>query len=168
LTTFRSGTGAIRTKGNATCRWHCWPSAVQGPGDRLALLRRTQYAARGRAARCGHAAELNVLFGQWFAEHDLQEILQRFEQHGGTLAPIYSAQQIVEDAQVQARGFLRQVPDADFGSVRMADVVPRFRNDPGSVDSVGGAIGQDNDEVFGEWLGLTASDCGALRDKGVI
>lgn len=118
--------------------------------------------------RCGHAAELNVLFGQWFAEHDLHEILQRFEQHGGTLAPIYSAQQIVEDPQVRARGFLRQVPDADFGSVRMPDVVPRFRNDPGSVYSTGGAIGQDNDEVFGEWLGLTEADCRALRDKGVI
>ncbi|WP_439687537.1 Succinyl-CoA--L-malate CoA-transferase beta subunit [Cupriavidus oxalaticus] len=118
--------------------------------------------------RCGHADELNVLFGQWFAQHDLHEILRRFEQHGGTLAPIYSAQQIVEDPQMKARGFLREVPDADFGSVRMPDVVPRFRNDPGSVYSAGGAIGQDNDEVFGEWLGLTAADCGALRDKGVI
>jgi len=118
--------------------------------------------------RCGHADELNTLFAQWFAEHDLHDILERFERHGGTLAPVYSAQQIVEDPQVKARDFLRRVPDADFGSIRMADVVPRFRNDPGGVYSTGGAIGQDNDEVFGQWLGLDAQDRAALQNQKVI
>ena len=118
--------------------------------------------------RCRHADELNALFGKWFAEHDLQDVLERFERHGGTLAPIYSAQQIVEDPQVKARGFLSEVPDADFGSVRMAGVVPRFHHDPGSVYSPGGAIGQDNEEIFGRWMGLSAATQAELREKKVI
>ncbi len=118
--------------------------------------------------RCAHTAELNALFAGWFAEHDLADILERFERHEGTLAPIYSAQQIVEDPQVQARGFLRSVPDRDFGSVRLQDVVPRFRNDPGGVYSAGGDIGQDNDEVYGDWLGLSPADRDRLRERKVI
>jgi len=120
------------------------------------------------ARRCANAAELNALFKAWFAEHDQAEILERFARHHGTLAPIYSARQIVEDPQVVARGFLRTVPDADFGSVRLQDVVPRFRNDPGNVYRTGGAIGQDNDEVYGDWLGLSEAERGALREGSVI
>ena len=118
--------------------------------------------------RCTHAAALNALFGAWFAGQDLAVILERFERHQGTLAPVYSAAQIAEDPQVKARGFLKPVPDADFGSVRLQDVVPRFRNDPGAVYRTGGAIGQDNDEVYGEWLGLGAAERAALRGRGVI
>lgn len=118
--------------------------------------------------RCAHTRELNALFAQWFAGHELAEVLECFERHQGTLAPIYSARQIVDDPQVRARGFLRTVPDADFGTVRLQDAVPRFRNDPGSVYSTGGAIGQDNDEIYGEWLGLGREEREALGTAGVI
>ncbi|MBO9355749.1 CoA transferase [Bordetella petrii] len=120
------------------------------------------------AGRCQHTAELNALFADWFLRHDLAEILRRFEEHQGTLSPIYSAQQIVNDPQVKARGFLRTVPDEDFGTVRLQDVVPRFHHDPGSVYSTGGRIGQDNDTIYGEWLGLTPADRETLRAQGVI
>ena len=118
--------------------------------------------------RCEHTAELNSLFAAWFADHDLADILERFERHKGTLSPIYSAKQIVEDEQVKARGFLREVPDRDFGTVRLQDVVPRFRNHPGAVHSTGGDVGEHNDEVFGEWLGLSSHELAALREQGII
>lgn len=34
--------------------------------------------------------------------------------------------------------------------------------------SPGGDIGQDNDEIYGEWLGLTEADRAALRERWVI
>jgi len=134
--------------------------------DRADLIGDPRYASN--AARCSHTEALNQLFSDWFAQHDLTDILQRFEQHQGTLAPIYSTRQIVEDPQMRARGFLRTVPDRDFGTVRLQDVVPRFRNDPGHIYSTGGDIGQDNDAVYGDWLGLDAAARQALRDEGVI
>ncbi|VTU29520.1 Succinyl-CoA:(R)-benzylsuccinate CoA-transferase subunit BbsF [Variovorax sp. PBL-E5] len=122
----------------------------------------------GNRERCARTVELNALYRQWFAEHDLADVLERFERHEGTLAPIYSARQIVEDAQVKARGFLRDVPDRDFGTVPIQDVVPRFHHDPGAVYSSGGAVGEHNDEIYGEWLGLTPEDRAALRTQGAI
>ena len=130
------------------------------------LIGNPRYASN--AERCGHSVELNAIFSAWIAEHDLDEVLATFERHHGTLAPIYSTRQILEDPQVKARGFLREIPDPDFGTVRMQDVVPRFRNDPGGVYSTGGAIGRDNAEIYGEWLGLSAGDIEQLQSTQVI
>lgn len=130
------------------------------------LLTMPEYA--GNRARCARAAELNAIFARWFAEHDLEDILARFQQHKGTLAPVYSAEQIVNDEQVKARDFLKRVPDPDFGEVRLQDVVPRFRHHPGSVRFGGGDVGQDNDEVLGDGLGLSAAQRASLRERGVI
>ena len=60
------------------------------------------------------------------------------------------------------------MPDEDFGSVRMQNVVPRFVNDPGKVNSTGGAIGQDNAEIYGEWLALSTEEQQRLEQSGVI
>lgn len=118
--------------------------------------------------RSDHAAELNKLFAEWFAAHDFVEVIERFDHHKGTLAPVYSASQIVEDPQVQARGFFARVPDADFGEVPIQGVVPRFYHDPGVIHHPGGDLGEHNDEIYGEILGLSAAEQTRLRDEQVI
>jgi crotonobetainyl-CoA:carnitine CoA-transferase CaiB-like acyl-CoA transferase len=60
------------------------------------------------------------------------------------------------------------VPDADFGSVKMPGVVPRFSATPGSIRSTGPALGAHNPEVYGEWLGLARDEQDRLRELGVI
>jgi crotonobetainyl-CoA:carnitine CoA-transferase CaiB-like acyl-CoA transferase len=120
------------------------------------------------ASRARHPKELNAQFSVWCAEHTLEEVTAAFEQAGGTIAPVYSMDQIAADPQMQARQAIIAVPDRDFGSVKMANVVPRFAHDPGCVRHSAGALGQDNDEVFGGWLGLTPQSMTALNKSGVI
>ena len=112
--------------------------------------------------------ELNAIFSDWCATHALDEVLAAFQGAQGTIAPIYSIDQVFADPQVQARDAITSVPDKDFGSVRMQNVVPRFVNDPGSVRSTGGAIGQDNAEIYGTWLALSEAEQQQLKQAGVI
>ena len=112
--------------------------------------------------------ELNAIFSDWCATHTLDEVLAAFQGAQGTIAPIYSIDQVFADPQVQARDAITSVPDKDFGSVRMQNVVPRFVNDPGSVRSTGGAIGQDNAEIYGTWLALSEAEQQQLKQAGVI
>lgn len=119
-------------------------------------------------ARHQFASELNGIFGQWFAVHDLEEVVARFDRHKGTLAPVYSASQILDDPQVQSRGFFQRVPDRDFAEVPIQGVVPRFHHDPGAIRSPGGDIGEHNDEIYGDLLGLSVQERERLREHGVI
>ena len=112
--------------------------------------------------------ELNAIFSTWCAAHALDQVLAAFQEAQGTIAPIYSIDQVFADPQVQARDAITSVPDKDFGSVRMQNVVPRFVNDPGSVRSTGGAIGQDNAEIYGTWLALSEAEQQQLKQAGVI
>ncbi len=120
------------------------------------------------ASRVEHQKELSGIFSAWCAEHTLEEILSAFEREGGTIAPVYSIDQVFTDPHMQAREAITTVPDADFGSVRIQNVVPRFKNDPGAIRSTGGSLGQNNAEIYGDLLGLSASEQERLRAKGII
>jgi crotonobetainyl-CoA:carnitine CoA-transferase CaiB-like acyl-CoA transferase len=120
------------------------------------------------AQRVKHSAELNKVLADWCAAHSLADVLEAFERAQGTIAPVYSIEQIFADPQVQAREAITAVPDRDFGTVRMQNVVPRFVNDPGHVRHAAGAAGQDNDEVYGGWLGLSSEAREELKRSGVI
>jgi crotonobetainyl-CoA:carnitine CoA-transferase CaiB-like acyl-CoA transferase len=119
-------------------------------------------------SRVRHAAELNAIFAAWCAAHTLDEVLAAFAAAQGTMAPIYAIDQIAADPQAQARAAITRVPDRDFGSVAMANVVPRFAADPAAIRWAAGDVGQDNREVFQDWLGLSDEEMERLAGSKVI
>ena len=134
--------------------------------ERPDLIDDPRFASNDR--RVKHASELNDIFAGWCAAHPLDEVLARFNAAQGTLAPIYSIDQIADDPQVKAREVITRVPDRDFGTVAMTNVVPRFSNDPTRMRHAAGDVGQDNDEVFRDWLGLSEQEIAGLTERKVI
>lgn len=121
------------------------------------------------AARISHEDEINESFSTWCAKHDLAEVLNAFEAEQGTLAPIYTIDQIVNDPHVLARKSIVSVPDRDFGHIDMPNVVPRFTNAPPlQPRSAAGDLGQDNDLVYRQRLGLSREEIEQLIHAGVI
>ena len=141
-----------------------WANNCRAIG-RAELIDDPRFASNG--TRVEHAAELNGIFSAWCATRTLEEVLAAFEKAEGTIAPIYSIEQVFADPQMQAREAITRVPDADFGTVAMQNVVPRFTNDPGKIRHSAGAVGCDNDRVWGE-LGLSAAEQAALRAAKII
>ena len=120
------------------------------------------------ASRVVHEQELNRVFIEWCAAHDLQDVLAAFDRANGTLAPIYTIDQVVKDPHVVARRSIVEVPDRDFGMLQMPSVVPRFTRDPTEPTHAGAGLGQDNDAIYGELLGLAPDRIAQLRTDGVI
>lgn len=118
--------------------------------------------------RVEHMHTLNAIFAGWFAQHDCEFVLARFQTCGGTVAPIYDMAQIAADPQVQARQTICDVPDDDFGSVHMANVVPRFSRNPGRIQHSARAIGHDNDAFYGQQLNLSADEIAQLKSQQII
>jgi crotonobetainyl-CoA:carnitine CoA-transferase CaiB-like acyl-CoA transferase len=125
-------------------------------------------ALKNTQGRVTHSQELNQLFAAWCAQHTLAQVLDAFDKAQGTIAPIYSIDQIEADPQMQARQAICNVPDADFGTVRMATVVPRFANNPSTISRSGGDLGHDTDAFYAEHLQLSPDDIKDLRAAGVI
>jgi crotonobetainyl-CoA:carnitine CoA-transferase CaiB-like acyl-CoA transferase len=120
------------------------------------------------AKRVESAAELNAIFSAWCAQRTLQEVLAAFSHHGGTIAPVLSIEQIANDPHAKARRMIVAVPDKDFGAVDMSNVVPRFAVDRAEIRHAAGDIGDDNAEVFADWLGLSEAAIRELRQRNVI
>ena len=134
--------------------------------DRPDLPLYPRYATN--ALRVLNAAEINQVFSHWMAQHSLEEILAAFEREQGTIAPILSIAQIFDDPHMRAREAIVEVPDADFGSVRLHGVVPRFTRDPGEVKSSAGALGEHNHEFYVTRLGLSEAELQRLQEQAVV
>lgn len=120
------------------------------------------------ATRVQHAEELNQIFSRWCGNHTLEEVLAAFTAEQGTLAPIYSIDQIAADPQAKAREMIARVPDRDFGSVAMANIVPKFSVDQARLRHSAGVAGQDNEEIYRCSLGLSDIEIERLRRYKVI
>lgn len=118
--------------------------------------------------RVRHGDELNAVFAAWFSEHDCDAALSVFADAGGTVAPIYDIAQIMADPHVQARQAICDVPDDDFGAVKMTNVVPRFANNPGRITHAGKSLGADTSAVLKDRFGLSDAEIASLRDEGVV
>jgi len=101
------------------------------------------------SARGEHMDELDALIGQWTVTVDSDQLLAVLERAGVPAGKINTAQTILQDAHFAAREMVIRRTTADGWTVPMAGVVPRFSRTPGSVRSVGPALGEHTDEVLG-------------------
>lgn len=111
--------------------------------------------------------ECDELLHRWAAEWDWATLSKRLAAADAVHQQVFSAEDIVNDPQFQAREDLIEVPDDVLGSVLMQGVVPKFPTRAHTVDRAGPARGADNESVFAE-LGLDEATIAALRADGVI
>jgi crotonobetainyl-CoA:carnitine CoA-transferase CaiB-like acyl-CoA transferase len=118
--------------------------------------------------RLENAALVDSVMAEWIAGRTLDDAMTVFEEAEVAAAPIYDAEQLLADPQLQARGTYPRLPDPDLGSMRVQAPVPRFSATPGGIDHLGPGIGEHNDEVYGGLLGLSADERERLHAEGVI
>lgn len=119
-------------------------------------------------ARVSHVDDVDRMVGGWIAERTLAEVMEAFDRHAVSAAPVMGIADLLEDPHVQARGMIQTVPDAELGPVRMPGVLPPLSRTPGAIRGTGPRLGEHNDEVYGELLGLADDERSALAADGVI
>jgi formyl-CoA transferase len=119
-------------------------------------------------ARGEHQRELDALIGAWAAAHTIDELLRVLEQHGVPAGLIYRAPEMLADPHFEARNAIVTVPHPDFGSLKMQNVVPKLSESPGSVRTPSPALGEHNEVIYRELLGLSTEEMRDLEARGVI
>ena len=118
--------------------------------------------------RVRHADELDRIVGDWIAARDFATVLAAFEEAGAAIAPIYDMEQVVHDPHVQATQMITTVDDEDLGPLKMQNLPFRLLGSPGRIRFAGRDLGQDNEQVYAEHLGLDRDRLERLRDEGII
>jgi CoA:oxalate CoA-transferase len=114
--------------------------------------------------------EVNRIVGEWVAERTVDEVMDVLGPTGANLpcAPVMTMDRLLDDAHLRAREMVVELQHPRLGAIPMAGVPFRLSASPGAVTQLGPELGQHNEEIYGQWLGLSRRELEELRDEGVI
>lgn len=130
-----------------------------------------QYA--NNAARVKHQKLIEDAISEWTRQRTVDEVLEAMRKARVPAGRINDVEHLVADPHVQARGMVEKVP---FYSeklqkgwdIDMPGVSPILERGGKGTRWAGRDLGQDNDAVLGEELGMSAQEREQLAKKGVI
>jgi len=117
------------------------------------------------AGRAAHADELDEAVGSWIAARTREEVVAAFEEAQAAVAPIYTAEDIAIDPQLQALGTIRRMEDPDLGEIAVQGPLFRLSDADPVLAFTGRAHGADTDDVLAE-LGYDEDAIARLHQEG--
>lgn len=118
--------------------------------------------------RVDHMDEIDALVGGFTARHRKQPLFDLLMKHRVPCAPVRDLDEVVNDAHMHARRALEWVEHPQYGRVCLPNSALRFDGvDPMQLEP-SGALGRDNQAVYGDWLGLPAAEVRQLQEQEVI
>lgn len=119
-------------------------------------------------ARGENMGDLDAMISAWTKERTAEEVLEAMADAGVPSGKIFTAEDMMSDPHYEARGNIVEMDDPEIGNIPMQNVVPKLSETPGEVRSTGPALGEHNEEVYGELLGLGKEEISELMNRGVI
>ena len=121
------------------------------------------------AARGERQAELDGLISQWTQGLTIEEVETKLIAAGVPAGKIYRAPEMLADPHFAAREAIVTLPHPRWGEVAMQNVFPKLSRTPGKIRSIAPqTVGQDNDSIWGNIVGLDRREMDQLRSSGVI
>ncbi|HEX3795399.1 MAG TPA: CaiB/BaiF CoA-transferase family protein [Acidimicrobiales bacterium] len=120
------------------------------------------------AERAARGDEINGLVAQWTSTLTADAITERCVEHDVPIGTAYSAADIFNDPHMTARGDLVGVEDPVIGTVRQQAPFPRLSRQPTPVPTGAPRLGEHNEEVWCDLVGLSKDELADLVGRQVI
>lgn len=112
--------------------------------------------------------EFDAILRGWVAERTTAEVVRTLNEAQVPCAPIMTSAAIAEDPHYAARGMHLEWEDGQVGPVKGSGIAPKFSLTPGQIWRGSVRVGHDNQRIYGDLLGLTATDLADLRSSRII
>ncbi len=111
---------------------------------------------------------LTEVIEEWTKQRTPAEVMNALQPAGVAAMPVYGGEEIVKDAHVQARGIIEEVEHPLLGKRHVLGPPWRLSKTPARILRPGPLIGQHNDYVLGELLGMPKEEIERLTAEEVL
>jgi crotonobetainyl-CoA:carnitine CoA-transferase CaiB-like acyl-CoA transferase len=167
---FTAPRNAYRTKDG---RWLGLSASAQSIAERvMRIIGREDLIEQpwfsDHTGRLEHVDELDEIIQAWIGERTADEVLDVFAEFEAAIAPIYSIEEIMADAQYRARETITTVQHPKLGPIKMQNVIPCLSLTPGRIRHPGPELGEHNHAIYVDELGFSEQQLAELEEQGVI
>jgi formyl-CoA transferase len=118
-------------------------------------------------ARLGKLAKVFQLIEEWTSQHGKWEVLAKLNAHNVPCGPILSTRELIEDESLVTNEMIVTVDHPVRGSFKTVGCPLKLSDSPVEVER-SPLLGEHNDVIYGEVLGLTPDELVSLKTNGVI
>ena len=115
-----------------------------------------------------HHDEVDDIIAAWTSEHDPIALFHRLQSEGIPAGYLMHEDHVFEDPQLKERGFFVPITAPEVGTYLYPSTTFRMSNVPFEVRKPPVRLGEDNDYVYREVLGLTEEEYDRLKAQGHI
>jgi benzylsuccinate CoA-transferase BbsF subunit len=120
------------------------------------------------SGRLKNKAELDRMVEDWTKKHTAEEAMASLQKQGVAAGVVQSASDLAQDPQLSERGFFIELDHPELGKT-VSDATPiRLSETPARYSRAAPLLGQDNEYVYGELLGLSKIELTDLKKQGII
>ena len=112
--------------------------------------------------------ELDRLITEWTKEKDHYDVMNALQAAGVPSGAVLDYKEVYEDPHIQQSGFFEEVTKQWAGTHLYPGMPWKLTKTPGSIRLPAPALGEYNEYVLGELLGLTNEELAHLESKDVI
>ncbi len=120
------------------------------------------------AGRLAHRDEIDGLIAAWTRGHEAPELFRRLQTAGVTAGPVQDEAAAYACEHLRDRGFFEPLTHPDCGTHEYPGLNFRMANTPNRLRRHPVTLGEDNEYVYREILGLTEDEYRFLSERGHI
>jgi len=117
--------------------------------------------------RVKHEAEIDRALSDWCLLNDSSQLLETLDKNRVPAGPIYNVEDMLHDAHYNARNMFENI-EIHGKPLKIPAIMPRLVKTPGSTRWPGPPLGEHNQEVLGDLLGLSSAELKSLSEEGII
>jgi benzylsuccinate CoA-transferase BbsF subunit len=119
-------------------------------------------------SRWKNRTRLDELIGNWTINHTHYELMVLLQSVGVAAMPSFCAEEILSDAHVKARGVMTEVQHPVLGKKVVLNPSWKHSETPARVHKASPLLGENNEQVFGDLLGMSKEEITKLEAAQII
>jgi CoA:oxalate CoA-transferase len=121
-----------------------------------------------RDNRVKNREAVNAVVDGWCRERTVEEILTALKKNQVACSPLPTFDQVANDPHLASREMFVEVEQPVSGKVKLLGSVFKMSKTPGDRRMTAPAVGEHNEEIYSELLGIGPQEIGKLKEEGVV